>query len=660
MAACLSGGLRRLGTWSLLGLGLLGALASVTVGCAHPQTRFQKEEEKGHDKEPEVKTIGDITEVANAGPAQVSGVGLVVGLDGTGGGTPAGMFRQLLEAELNKKRVDHIPERLASDNCALVLVSAMIPPGAHKDDPLDVEVSLPPYSKVRSLRGGYLLDCDLYDYDSTKRLAPTYSGTNRLLRGHVLARAKGPLLVGFGDGDEAIKLKSGKIWGGAVALTNRPFYLTLKNDHQFGAIANAVAERINQTFRDDGKRPVNMDEGTKRLIVLGRVTGGIGDRFPGGGLRGGPTAKAAGREAVSVQVPEAYRLNPARYLRVARLIPLQDTPDVHSRYNHRLQEKLLDPGQTFTAALRLEALGNDSVPLLKTGLTSEHMLVRFCAAEALAYLGSPSGAEELGRLARQQPRLRAYCLTALASLNESICRFKLTELLALPSAETRYGAFRALLAMDDRDPDTHGELLNESFWVHRLAPHAPPLVHLAMGRRAEVVLFGEEPSLVPPFTLVAGEFTVTATADDDKCTIGRFALHSETVGRRQCPHRLTEVLRAMADLGAGYADVAEFLVQADRDQCLSCRVKVDALPQAPAVEELAKHATDPAFWSGAADEDGDDSAKSGGDLAGTPTLFRHDAGPADAGETDPKPAAKPPEQKAAKPSRWTTWCWWRK
>src|SRR5207244_9284215 len=138
---------------------------------------------------------------------------------------------------------------------------------------------------------------------------------------------------------------------------------------------------------------------------------------------------------------------------------------------------------TGTAALRLEALGTDSIPALKLGLESEHVLVRFAAAEALAYLGCPACGEELARLVEQQPALRAYSLTALASLNEAVSHVKLTELLGSKSAETRYGAFRALRALDEHDATVQGEMLNESFWLHRLAPGAPGLVHLSSSRR---------------------------------------------------------------------------------------------------------------------------------------------------------------------------------
>jgi hypothetical protein len=583
----------------------MGVAGGGALGCLHPLARLQKDEEAARDKDLGVRTIGDVTRVANATGAPVSGVGLVVGLEGTGGGTPPGSFRTMLETELGKRKVQHVKELLASENNAMVLVSAVIPAGAHRGDPLDVEVTLPPGSKATSLRGGYLMECDLIDYDATKHLNPDFDGGNRLLKGKVRARARGPLLVGLGDGDEAAKQRRARIWGGGVSLIDRAFYLTLNDDQQFARISNAVAERINQTFRDDSR---------KRLLVLGQVTDRLGERFQAGGPGSDVTARAVNREVVYVRVPWEYRLNRGRYLRVARLIPLQDTPEVHTHYRRRLEERLLDPTQTMSAALRLEALGNESIPALKAGLKSAHVLVRFCAAESLAYLGSTAGAEELARLAEHQPRLRLYCLTALASLNETVCHSRLTELLASPSVETRVGAFRNLISMNERDEDLHGELLNESFWLHRLAPHSVPMVHLSSGHRAEVGLFGEDPALVPPFSLVASEFTLTASAHDDKCTIARFAMKRGAVQRVQCSFKLDEVVRAMAELGGGYPEVTEMLAQADRLQCLNCPVKVDAMPREYAVQELAHNATNPAYF----EEDAGGVAKQEGEPPDSP------------------------------------------
>jgi hypothetical protein len=307
-------------------------------------------------------------------------------------------------------------------------------------------------------------------------------------------------------------------------------------------------------------------------------------------------------------------------LRVIRLIPMRETQASRLAYRRRLEEQLLDPARAVTTALRLEALGQDSIPTLKRGLTSEHPLVRFCSAEALAYLGSPSCGEELARMVEQQPALRAFSLTALASLDEAVCHVELRRLLASPSPETRYGAFRALRALDEQAEAVQGDHLNDSFWLHRVAPNSLPLVHLATNR-AEVVLFGEDALLLPPFPILAGEFTVTANKGDERCTITRTSLrHGKS--KVQCSLKLEEVLHKLAEMGGTYSDAVEVLRKADHFQCLSCRLAVDALPQATSVYDLAK--------AGAGDPEllktHPEILNAKADFGATPNLFQKSSG----------------------------------
>ena len=185
-----------------------------------------------------------------------------------------------------------------------------------------------------------------------------------------------------------------------------------------------------------------------------------------------------------------------------------------------------------------------------------------------------------------------------------------------PSPETRYGAFRALRALDERAPAVAGELLNESFWLHRVAPQSAPLVHLASTKRAEIVLFGEDPTLAGPVSFLSGEFTITAQPGEAYCTVSRISLRHGT-NRRQCPLRLEDVLRTLAQMGGGYSDAVEVLRQAHRCQVLSCPVAVDALPQATSVYELAQ-----AGRGGRRPADADATAVAArADLGATPTLF---------------------------------------
>jgi hypothetical protein len=527
------------------------------LGCIQPQTRLQAPDDAELINDVTVQTIGEVTSYANADPIHVSGVGIVTGLDGTGGDAPPGSYRTLLEKQLYQMKLDHVKEILACPDNSMVLVSALIPPGAHKGDLIDIEVSLPPFSKTISLRGGYLKPCSLYNYDSSKNLNPAFEGPDRLVLGHLLARGEGPLTVGFDETDNPDSLIQAKVWSGARSNIDRPLYLVVNPQQQSGPMVQRLAQRINQTFH-------------------GPFRGSMGE-----------VAEAKTKAFLVLKVPLQYRYNLPRFMRVVRLIPWQEAPAPDSLYGRKLARDLANPARAVTAALRLEALGNQSVAALKQGLQSTHTLVRFAAAEALAYLGNPAGGDELARLIESQPHLRAYCLTALTSLDESISHVKLGELLASADTEVRYGAFRALRALDEHDPAVQGELLNDSFCVHRVARQSPPLVHICTSRRAEVVLFGDGIEMIPPFPLRAGEFTITAAANDTKCTISRVSKQYGTA-RKQCSLRLDDVLRTMADMGGLYNEVVEFLQQAGELHCLNCSVAVDALPQATSVYDLAK------------------------------------------------------------------------
>src|SRR5262249_36485529 len=151
------------------------------------------------------------------------------------------------------------------------------------------------------------------------------------------------------------RLRQARIWGGGRFLTDRPFYLMLDPKFERTRMAEAVADRVNQTFHGAFRGPLG-DVGTAKTTAV-----------------------------VYLRVPHHYRLNMPRFLRVVRLMPLGETQADRGDYVRQLERDLHEPARAVTAALRLEALGADSIPVLKTGLQHEHVLVRFCAAEALAY-----------------------------------------------------------------------------------------------------------------------------------------------------------------------------------------------------------------------------------------------------------------------------------
>lgn len=532
------------------------------------------------DKELDIGLVGDITEVGNGGFIQVSGVGLVTGLDGTGG-TPPGQYRTMLEQQLRKQKIDNARSLLDSPNNALVLVTAFLPAGVRRGELVDVEITLPKESKATSLKGGILAECPLRNYENRKNLNP--EAESSLLAGHILAKAKGPLLVGLGNPEDAIEQRRARIWSGASSLIERPFYFILnKDDMKTAKVANSIAARLNLQFQDDPRKQKIIQD-NRDLMLLDDVKQQINRNFEGG-FGKGEMAKATGKEVVSVRVPYAYRYNPERFLRVARLLPLTVPQDVMNGYRLKLEKILVEPKHTMRAALRLEALGRDSVPLLKKGLESKDALVRFCSAESLAYLGNTAGIEDLAKLAIEYPDLRAYALIAIAGLDEAICRQKLGELMTVDDPELRSGAFRALRMIDENDSRL-GESPLGPFSLHKVAGGSASLVTFATNRRAEIVVFGPEVSMTTPVKCLAGgEFTITAEPRDDRVTVSRFTVKG--VQRKQCPLTLEDTLNAMIDLGAGYAEVIDLLRNLEEQKILSCQIREAVTPPVAGLEAI--------------------------------------------------------------------------
>jgi hypothetical protein len=153
----------------------------------------------------------------------------------------------------------------------------------------------------------------------------------------------------------------------------------------------------------------------------------------------------------------------------------------------------------------------------------------------------------------------------------------LRSLLESRSAETRYGAFRALWAMNQHDPFLRHEKLGDAFHYHVLDVPGPDMVHVTRSHLPEVVLFGREQQFQLPLVLDAGNILVNGLSGGT-ITVSRFSAGSEAE-QRVVSTRVDEVIRAIVELGGTYPDVVQALQQAKADGALAGRFEVDALPQ---------------------------------------------------------------------------------
>nr|ADY59755.1 flagellar P-ring protein [Rubinisphaera brasiliensis DSM 5305] len=487
--------------------------------------------------------VADYVTVSGLNLVTLEGVGLVTGLDGTGGDPPPSQFRTQLLDDMRRRDIPDPNRIISSPSTALVVVRAYLPPLVQPGDNFDVEVRVPDGSTTTSLNGGWLLECRL-----TERAIVPGRG---ILEGKERARAKGPILVSTGEGSSNSLLRRGRIVGGGVGMESRDMRLLLKNDLRSVRNSTRIAERI-------GTRFFSYDR--------------YGHREP--------LAEAVTDQKVVLNIHPSYKDNFPRYVQVIQNIAFRETEVERQVRMERLTKELKMPEKSELAALQLEAIGLDALPMLRQGLDADTLECRFHAAVALAYLQQPDGLEVLYEAARDEPAFRVFALAAMSCVDEGETHMYLRQLMDNTQMETRYGAFRCMTTIDDRDPFVRGEVLNDQCKLHVLDVLGEPMLHLTHRQKAEIVLFGADQRFKTPMALSAGpHIMVNASSGGDKVIVSRYRL-GDSDQRREVTPRISEVLRACAELGASYPDLAQLLMQAERQQNLPGQIGIDMLPEA--------------------------------------------------------------------------------
>ncbi len=521
---------------------LIVSIVTLLGGCGPLFVRSQSPE-KLDSLLDEIDLVGDLAVASGMKPVVVESVGLITGLDDTGSDPPPSSERAELLGEMQTRGVLQPNHVLASPSTAIVLVRGYLRPGIQKGDRFDVEVRVPSRSETDSLRDGWLMQARLRE----RRLFGS-----QIHDGTLLALCEGPILVtpNADDSGDEVLANRGRILGGGVALKSRPLQLVMTPGHRDVRVVDQISKSLNRRFHTFSK-------GIKEGVATGKT-----DQY------------------IELVVHPRYKDNIPRYVQVVRNVAVGETSAERLQRLEVLGRQLLDPVSAATAALRLEAIGSDAIDVLLAGLDSDDHEVRFYSAEALAYLDESKAAEALGDAARNEPAFRVFALTALSAMDDFAAYEELRKLLDVASAETRYGAFRSLWAMNPYDPLVQGEQLGGEFSYHLLDVPGPPMVHVTRSYRPEVVIFGHEQRFEPPLTLDAGKsIMINAREGDKQVTVSRFAVN-EPDQKRVVSTRVDDVIRAIVELGGTYPDVVEALQQARQTHSLASRLEVDALPAA--------------------------------------------------------------------------------
>jgi len=224
-----------------IGITVLGAALAPAYGQAVGglQPAVTVSAESAH--QPTVR-IKDIARFDGVRDNQLFGMGLVIGLEGTGDGRGSQASVQMVANMLERFGITVDRNALRLRNVAAVMVTADLPAFVRPGDRIDVTVSS--IGDARSLQGGFLLQTPLQAAD-----------------GHVYAVAQGPVSIGGfnvrsgGNQTQRNHAAVGTIPGGAIVerfvpttVVQEGGYLTLLLTEPDFTTAARVADVINQVF----------------------------------------------------------------------------------------------------------------------------------------------------------------------------------------------------------------------------------------------------------------------------------------------------------------------------------------------------------------------------------------------------------------------------
>lgn len=459
--------------------------------------------------EPLRGTIGSVARIEGVMPVLASGLGYVVGLNGTGGlPLPANVAAHMeREMRLNgigpgtdgtETAIDgQVPSTLLRDpNTAVVIVQAAVHAGAPEGSTMDVFVRA---LNATSLEGGQL-------WTTRLRLGPPSSFES--IQARVVAEARGPIFINpFAEPGaelDGVTRTAGRVLDGGQITESVQLVLHLDNPSH--SLAQAVTEAINS-------------------------------RFPRG--RGDLSAPASGENAeiIRLKIPYAYRERQAEFLHLVQYLPVDQTyPQATAR---RLTEALTrEPALGEEISWALQAVGPQARPFLRELYGYHEIVPRLAALRAGAALNDPRAVPYLIEMAQggaERHRTAAIGMLSRIDAGPEIER-ALKDLLADDELSVRVSAYEALaeraeaaqlqrlIAEEKRErspvvrrsydmlyalsraylPEGSMQgvsrtLVEGKFFLDRV-PVGEPLIYITQQRVPRVVLFGDEFSLREPLT----------------------------------------------------------------------------------------------------------------------------------------------------------------
>ncbi len=483
--------LLRMAAW----VGACGALVGL-AGCRvePPKAAAPKYVNLGLRPEPDFMkgTLDELVNIENDNPFLVSGWGLVVNLNGTGGSDQlsnnlkAFMGKQLEAKGFGRKVSPELtsitPERVLSDkNVAVVGVYGLLPPGVRKGHWFDIRVLADQAGReeVKSLARGHLYDTPL-TIDGANPVNP-------LPPVNVWATASGPVFVNPGmvlkfteqpEGAVTKSLRTGWVIGGGRSMTDRPILLRLRQPEN--RLARAIEYRVNEYFRRD------------------------------------KVCTAWDQALCQLWLPDEYSQDWEHFAKLVSHIYLQGGSEAFARVKAR---DLVKEAKKPNAPLQdisycWEGLGKYALPEISTVLADATVTsaVRFAAARAAAYIGDPTGAAEHSLYEFASDQKSDFQFAAVQVLgrvkNTHAVNQLLRDLLDSPTTTVRIEAYSILARHHDAAVETRiigsaRDSTDQKFALDFVHSTGKPLIYATVRGIPRIAIFGNVPKLTLPVTFSA-------------------------------------------------------------------------------------------------------------------------------------------------------------
>jgi hypothetical protein len=511
-------------------------------------------------------TIGSEVTFLGVEPTLVSGYGLVVGLNGTGGDVLPESIKSTMEREMGLMGIGKsndfkgtaieglTPSQLLRDkNVAVVLVQAAIPPGAPVGATFDVYVRA---INASSLDGGLLWSTDLRIGDAN---------TFGQAQARTIARSRGPVFINpFADPgkeDSGVTRTSGRVLDGGV-VTNPLQIEMIVNTPSF-QLVRSIASAINSRFPE-----------------------GPGDQGATARGRSGPSEQTGIGGSIALRVPSRYRRTPDEFLEIVRHLRIdQNVPEQYAR--RYVEGVKAEPIMANDMAWCLEALGQKALPFIRELYEYPEIAPQMAGLRAGARLGDPRAASPLKQLAlKGQGPIKTTAIDLLGRIDAGpAVDGVLKDLLKETDLVTRVAAYEALarraermqynrlaaIQRADRDKGerryspTQLEILSELAFpgnslvgVERrlvedkflldLVPIGEPMIYIAQQGRPRIVLFGANMQVSRPSIVSTWSDRLMMSADEGVNTVRVYYMPNgaDKPVIQQCRETLPEMIAFFA------------------------------------------------------------------------------------------------------------------